>query len=58
MEISKLWQNRVKGAIQYNISNLVAKTGLKYMKCKQFPLLIITFIPSYIYYLKKYRFSR
>ena len=58
MEISKLWQNKVKGSVQYNIANLIAKTGIKYMKCKYCLLLIITFIPSYIYYLKKYKLSK
>ena len=55
LEISKLWRNRVKGAIQYNIANLIAKNHFRYMKNKHFMLLIVTFIPSYFYYLKKYR---
>ena len=55
MENSILWENKVKGAVQYNISNLIAGKGLKYLRSKYFLLLIITLIPSYLYYLKKYK---
>lgn len=58
LENSPLWQNKVRGAIQYNISNLVANNGLSYMKNKYFLLLFITFIPSFFYYLLKYRIRK
>lgn len=55
MDNSILWENKIRGAIQYNISNMVARKGFNYLKYKHFLLLILTFIPSYLYYLKKYR---
>lgn len=58
LEISKLWKNKVRGAIQYNIANLIAHNPLQYMKNKYFLLLIVTFVPSYLYYLKKYKMAK
>lgn len=55
LENSLLWQNRVRGAIQYNIANFIAKNGLSYLKNKNILLLLLTFVPSYVYYLRKYK---
>lgn len=55
LEISNIMENRIKGAIQYNIANLIKNENLKYMKNKYVLLLLLTFIPSYMYYLKKYK---
>ena len=55
LENSLLWENKVRGAIQYNIANLIAKNGPAYLKNKNILLLLLTFIPSYIFYLNKYK---
>lgn len=55
MLISKLYQNVIRGAIQYNIACLVANKKWDKDVKKYYPLLCVTWLPSYLYYIKKYK---
>lgn len=55
MMISKIYRNVLRGAIQYNIACLIANKKWEIEEKKYLFILLITWIPSYLYYFKKYK---
>lgn len=56
MDIGLYFKTRLKGAVYYNVCNFVKKTSLtKHVFHKHFFMIVGTLIPSYIYYMKKFK---
>ncbi|MBO5348489.1 MAG: glycosyltransferase family 2 protein [Clostridia bacterium] len=55
MDIAIYLKTKLKGALYYNVCNIINKSKIKYIFHKHFLLIVATIIPAYIYYLKKFK---